>query len=265
MREDSARASGDQQLRARLAALEAIVAALPSRFVAPPPRATMQLVRQTSHGFSVGNAIRHNGTTWVKAQADTAANAVFGGLVIAVPHANSFVVAFPGSYVRGLSVTAGINYLSAATAGALTATAPTLAVPVLMADSTSTGVIMAGASGGGVPAAAGDGYVYATKSSDYTGEWTKTLDLGTGQRTATATVGSLDTAISTDGDAVLISDAADGIEIYDRSVSASTPLIKISLGHASLNATARQLAVREIDVCDGATAKKMLVIGSAPY
>jgi hypothetical protein len=78
-------------------------------------------------------------------------------------------------------------------------------------------------------------------------------------------VGAIDVSISTDGDAVLISDAADGIEIYDRSVSTTTPLIKISLGHASLNATGRQLAVREIDICDAGTAKKMLVLGSSPY
>jgi hypothetical protein len=98
-------------------------------------------------------------------------------------------------------------------------------------------------------------------------KWLRDIALGQGQRTATAEVGSLDIAISTDGDAVRISDAEDGIAIYDRSVSTGTPLIKISLGHASLNATGRQIAVREVEVCDTGTGtvKTMLLFGSAAY
>jgi hypothetical protein len=262
----SARGSPRQQDRARLADLESLVGALPGRFNSPRLGPSYRYVNKTAHGFTIGTVVRPDATTWVKSQADTAANAIVAGIVVSVPHANAFVVAFPGTYVRGLSsLTQGsVHYLSATTAGALVTTAPAIAVPVLLADSASTGVTMAAWPGGGIPAAAGDGFAYVTKS-DGTGEWAKTVDLGTGHRTATATVGAIDVAISTDGDSVLISDAADGIEIYDRSVSTTVPLIKVSLGHASLNATGRALSVREIDVCDGGTAKKMLVLASAPY
>jgi hypothetical protein len=228
---------------------------------------TISRFRQSAHGLAVGNVIRHNGTSWVKSQADTAANAVVGGVVVVKISADEFVMA-TGGYVAGLTgLTAGsVHYLDATTAGALTTTAPGIAVPIIHADTATSGALMSLSAGGGVANATDGGFVYASNSTTpFPGEWTKTLDLGTGQRTASATVGAIDVSISTDGDAVLISDAADGIEIYDRSVSTTTPLIKISLGHASLNATGRQLAVREIDVCDAGTAKKMLVLASATY
>jgi hypothetical protein len=109
----------------------------------PPPEKTSNVIRQATHGLSVGNVIRHNGTIWTKSQADTAANAVVGGIVIAVLSTDVFVMATAG-YVAGLSgLTAGaVHYLSAATAGALTTTAPTIAVPVLLADTTTSAVMM---------------------------------------------------------------------------------------------------------------------------
>jgi hypothetical protein len=144
---DGARGNELQQLRARLADLEARVSALPGRFTPAHTQGNYRHITQTAHGFIVGNVIRHDGTEWVKSQADTAENAMVGGIVVAVPHPNAFVLAMPGSYLTGLTVTAGINYLSAATAGELTATAPTMAVAVLMADSATSGVLMAGGGG----------------------------------------------------------------------------------------------------------------------
>jgi hypothetical protein len=104
--------------------------------------ATTLMVSQTTHGLAVKDVVRHKGTSWTKSQADSAANAVVGGIVIAVLSPDVFVLA-TGGYVAGLSgLTAGsVHYLSAATAGALTTTAPTIAVPVLMATGVSAGVL----------------------------------------------------------------------------------------------------------------------------
>jgi hypothetical protein len=239
LRPSEAARQGDMERR--IAALEQALARV-SAPVQQRPGSTTNMVKQSAHGFAVKDVLRHNGTSWTKAQADTAANAVVGGIVVAVLSPDVFVMATAG-YVAGLTgLTAGsVHYLSAATAGALTTTAPDLCVAVLVADSTTSGALA-------VIAHPGPGVV-----------------LGTGHRTASATVGSLDIAISTDGDAIRISDAENGIAFYDRSVSTTVPLIVIAVGHASLNATGRALSVREIDVCDAGVAKKMLVLASAPY
>lgn len=201
--------------------------------------ANVKLIRQSSHGFSVGNAIRNNGTSWVKAQADTAANAVFGGIVVGVQNTDAFFVALPGSYITGISVTAGINYISASTAGAITTTAPSIAVPVLMADSTTSGVVMSGASGGsGGTAPTEDGTVWCSKSDLSGGEWDFTIDIG---RNATGKAGTI----------TLISPNASGNAV--------------EIDSALVTASARKLTIREIDVCDGGVAKKMLVLASATY
>jgi hypothetical protein len=73
---------------------------------------------QTAHGFAVGNAVGIVGSTWVKAKADSPANAVTLGLVSQVVDANNF------RYVKGGvlagTYTAGANYfLSTSVAGDL--------------------------------------------------------------------------------------------------------------------------------------------------
>jgi hypothetical protein len=104
-------------------------------------------VTQTTHGLAVGDVVRLNGTTYTKAQADTATNAEVIGIVSAVADANNFTL-FIGGNISGLSgLTAGtVYYLSAATAGALTATEPSsvgqVSKPVLVAYSTSAGVFI---------------------------------------------------------------------------------------------------------------------------
>lgn len=101
---------------------------------------------QTSHGFAVGDVIRHNGTDFVKAQANSVANAEAIGIVDTVTDANTFTFTIAG-YISGLSgLTAGeVYFLSASTAGALTATAPTtdgqVVKPMLIATSTSVGYV----------------------------------------------------------------------------------------------------------------------------
>jgi len=143
-------------LLAEVENLKAQVAKLSSRHAFPTTQATVRRIRQTAHGFTAGTVLRHNGTSWVKAQADTAANAVVGGVVQASLSADAFILATAG-YITGLSgLTAGsVHYLSAATAGLLTTTAPSIAVSVLLADTTTSGTLMSlgGASGPGDGAA----------------------------------------------------------------------------------------------------------------
>jgi hypothetical protein len=175
----------------------------------------------------------------VKSQADTAANAVVGGVVVVKISDDEFVLATSG-YVAGLSgLTAGsVHYLDATTAGALTTTAPAIAVPIIHADTATSGSLMSFWPGGGVSAPTEDGTVFCSKSDLSGGEWDFTVDIG---RNATSKAGVL-TLLSPNasGDAVVIDAAL---------VTAST----------------KKLTVREIDVCDAGVAKKMLVLASAPY
>ena len=101
-------------------------------------------IAQTGHGLVVGNVVRHNGTSYVKAQANSAANAEVVGIVAAVADANNFTLHY-GGRITGLSgLTAGnVYYLDDDTSGLLTATEPPdagdVSKPLLMADSTTSG------------------------------------------------------------------------------------------------------------------------------
>ena len=133
------------ELAAQVERLTAQLAKVANKQVYPRPEAIVQTIRQAAHGLAVSSLIRHNGTAWVKSQADSAANAVIGGMVIAVLSVDVFIMAMPGSYVAGLSglTAGGVYYLDASTAGARTLTAPAIAVPVLHADTATTGVLLA--------------------------------------------------------------------------------------------------------------------------
>ena len=104
-------------------------------------------VVQGAHGFAVKDVVRLSGGTWVKAQADSLANAREVGIVSEVVDASTFRVVSHG-YVTGLTgLTAGsVYYLSASTAGLLTTTEPTgfgqVSVPVFIADTTTSGFVM---------------------------------------------------------------------------------------------------------------------------
>lgn len=106
-------------------------------------------VTQTSHGFVVGDWLRHNGTNYSKAQADTASNARVAGVVVEVVDANHFVLQ-NGGYTSVLSgLTAGTAYyLSPTSAGAMTVTEPTaedqISKPVFLSDSTTSGWVSIG-------------------------------------------------------------------------------------------------------------------------
>lgn len=106
--------------------------------------ATSKSITQTSHGFSVADVVYLNGTTYTKAKADAAPTAEAVGIVTTVTDANTFTLTTEG-YCSGFSgLTAGTTYfLSASTAGALTATEPTTAnyisKPLFVAATTTSG------------------------------------------------------------------------------------------------------------------------------
>jgi len=107
--------------------------------------AVEQAINQSTHGFSVGDVLRHNGTSYTEAQADAVSTAEAVGMVSEVVDANNFVLTTSG-LVTGLSgLTAGtVYFLSDSSAGAITATEPSSAgdvsKPVLLAISTTSGV-----------------------------------------------------------------------------------------------------------------------------
>lgn len=105
-------------------------------------------VAQVSHGFSVGNVLYLNGSTYTLAIATSAAAAEVVGIVASVLDSDNFTMSLPGSKVIGLSsLTAGtVYFLSDSSAGSLTATEPTtlgnISKPVLIADSTTSGIFI---------------------------------------------------------------------------------------------------------------------------
>ena len=139
-------------------------------------------ITQTTHGFAIGDVIYYSGSAWAKAKADVDATSEVLGVVSVVPGANDFTVTQLG-YISGLSgLSAGTTYyLSAATAGALTATEPCsiasqVSKPVLVAVSATTAYIIHSR-----------GAVCASQSSGVLGEWAAyTPSLGSGFGTATA-------------------------------------------------------------------------------
>lgn len=106
--------------------------------------ATTKSITQASHGFAVGDVLKFASSVYAKAQADSAANAEVVGIISAVADVNTFTLTTVG-YVSGLSgLTANTTYfLSASTAGLLTATEPSTAgqisKPVFRAVSTTAG------------------------------------------------------------------------------------------------------------------------------
>ena len=137
-------------------------AAAPSWVNPAATTAVTKSVNQTAHGFAVQDIVYYTGSAWAKAKADADSTSEAIGMVSAVADADNFTVTYSGE-VTGLSgLTSGTTYyLSAATAGLATATAPTAAghisKPVGVALSTtvmrlfdsSRGAVIGGASSSG--------------------------------------------------------------------------------------------------------------------
>lgn len=104
-------------------------------------------VTQTSHGFTVGNLVRYDGTAgiqrYVPAQADNGTNADVVGIVSTVNSVDSFTITTQGMINNLAGLTPGASYfLSDTTAGAYQITEPTnftaISKPVLLAVSTTS-------------------------------------------------------------------------------------------------------------------------------
>ena len=95
-------------------------------------------ITQSSHGLAVKDAIRHNGSAWVKAQANAATTLALG-IVTAVTDSNNFTVAQSGRFElssHGLTV-GQWYYLSASAAGGLVTTEPAISQPIVYVESAS--------------------------------------------------------------------------------------------------------------------------------
>ena len=95
-------------------------------------------ITQSSHGFAVKDAIRHNGSAWVKAQANASSTLALG-IVTAVADSNNFTIAQSGRFElssHGLTV-GQWYYLSAAAAGGLVTTEPAISQPIVYVESAS--------------------------------------------------------------------------------------------------------------------------------
>jgi len=94
-------------------------------------------VTQNSHGFVAKDAIRHNGSAWVKAQANAASTLALG--IVTEAATNTFTVAQSGRFTissHGLTV-GQWYYLSAAAAGGLVSTEPAISQPIVYVESSN--------------------------------------------------------------------------------------------------------------------------------
>ena len=108
-----------------------------------------EVISQTAHGLSTLDCVRHDGTSYVEATADTAVNAIVAGVVVSVPGVDTFIVQYGGDVVDQAGLTAGsVHYLQ--DAGGLGTIAGTVEVPVMLATATTAGrLLLIGAGGGG--------------------------------------------------------------------------------------------------------------------
>lgn len=104
-------------------------------------------VEQTAHGFSAEQVVYNNGTTWVLARADAVATSIGIGVIESVT-TDDFVLVVGGTVTLTGKTANTQYYLSAATAGLLTATAPSNAahflVRVVKTNSTTDGLVEIG-------------------------------------------------------------------------------------------------------------------------
>ena len=78
-------------------------------------------ITQASHGLIVGDAIKHNGTIWVKAQADSTTNSGTLGVVTEVTDVDNFIYTYGGILTVGTYTNGTPYFLSPSVAGAIIA------------------------------------------------------------------------------------------------------------------------------------------------
>jgi hypothetical protein len=152
-------------------------------------------INVASHGFTVGQVLYKNGSTYALSKADAIGTAVYAGVVSKVEDVNHFDLTYAGilTFAHGLTVGA-LAYLSDTTAGQLSSTAPPethYQVPVVFALDAATLLVLSSSGIASSPTAlhAGDGTVgggtlrvYSTATCyvdiDNTGTFTITLGNG---------------------------------------------------------------------------------------
>jgi hypothetical protein len=102
-------------------------------------------VNQTAHGFTSGQAVYFNGTTWFLAQANNINTLGIG--IVSYVDANDFNLYQSGAISGLTGLTAGQYYfVSDVTAGLITSTPPTstssFSNPILFALTTTTGIVL---------------------------------------------------------------------------------------------------------------------------
>lgn len=106
-------------------------------------------ITQATHGFTVDaiTPVRYNGTNWVGAQADTAANAETQYIAVAID-ADNFQLYSGGDFINGHSALSAntIYFVDPASAGAITTTEPSggdISKPIYETLTTTTGYVLA--------------------------------------------------------------------------------------------------------------------------
>lgn len=110
------------------------------------PASLAKAIAQTAHGLAVDDWVYLNGTSYALAKADDPATADVAGVVTAVADANNFTLTPSGWADIFSGLTAGtVYFLSASTAGAMTATEPgvgNVSKPLFVAASTTAGYVL---------------------------------------------------------------------------------------------------------------------------
>lgn len=232
-------------------------------------------ISQTSHGFTVGNAIYRTAGSWAKAKSDQVSTAGYEGVVSNVTDANTFDVVYAGA-ISGLSISGAtdgvVYYLSDTTAGALVPKsslgATALIVPVLVATGTTTGLVIPGqqqgvdlnslrlgdATNGGALMRA---YFAAAKYLDLAANGTLTI------------FQSASVKVTIDQNCVVtITQASSSVSIDANStVTITYPNSNtVTIASADFVGTGKAVKLRELDICDATgLAKKILALCSAAY
>lgn len=105
-------------------------------------------IEQPGHGFVAGDVLRHDGTLWVKAQADSSCNSEALGIV-ETQTSDTFTIVFAGQIstagMAGLAV-GRVYFLSTSSPGALTDSAPTatgtIKKAMLVTTTTQFGIVV---------------------------------------------------------------------------------------------------------------------------
>jgi hypothetical protein len=103
---------------------------------------TVDRITQASHAFAAGDVLYYTGSAYAKAKADAANTAEIVGMVSKVIDSNTFELTLEGKITGLTGLTSGeVYFLSAATAGAITVTEPSvlgnISLPIGVAVSTT--------------------------------------------------------------------------------------------------------------------------------